>query len=144
MLESARCLCGTRRSSLFPFVCFTPCALRCACSLFSLGAKSSMELAKSKLVCAAVGFHCSFLTKEDAPLLAATGRPLLFNCAAVDNIFTPELRGVFEAELKGKTGTFLDYEGTTHGFGARPEGAVEQTASLKAHKATMEFLKTHA
>lgn len=103
-----------------------------------------MELAKAKLVSASVGFHCSFLTKDDAPALAATGLPLLFNCAAQDSIFTPELRGVFEAELKGKTGTFVEYEGTGHGFGARPVGAQEQAASLKAHQITIEFLKKNA
>lgn len=103
-----------------------------------------MELAKSKLVSASVGFHCSFLTAEDAPLLAATGLPLLFNCAAVDDIFTPALRAAFEAELKGKTGTFVEYPGTPHGFGARPQGEQEQAQSLKAHQVTIDFLKQNA
>jgi dienelactone hydrolase len=75
----------------------------------------------SSIVKAAIVAHPSFLVKEEAKQIK---RPILFLCAENDVQFTPDLRNVFEKELKSNgLGTFIEYPGTVHGFVVRPHGS---------------------
>ena len=84
--------------------------------------------------------HPSFLVQEEA---AQIKRPILFLCAENDNLFTPELRQVFEKELTANgLGTFIDYPGTVHGFLVRPHGSEQASQSRdKAVQDAIDYFK---
>ncbi len=110
---------------------------------FCYGARQVVDLVKQSPspLKAAVLYHPTFLTAEDAPAIQL---PILFNCAAREEIFTPELRAKFEAELKRVPGCrFIDYPGTEHGFGARPEGELAHKSSAEAAVNTCAFFSQH-
>jgi dienelactone hydrolase len=107
---------------------------------FCIGARLVMNLIRhspSSLLKAGVLYHPTFLTADDAPAVRV---PLLFNCASREEIFTPDLRKQFETELaKAGLGTFIDYPGTEHGFGARPEGEQAHKSSAEAANNSIAF-----
>lgn len=112
---------------------------------FCYGARMVVDLVKRSppLLNAAAVYHPTFLTADDAPAIKL---PMLFNCAAreLEQIFGPELRGKFEAELKDVPGSkFVDYPGTEHGFGARPEGELAHKSSAEAAVNTCAFFVQH-
>ena len=84
--------------------------------------------------------HPSFLVKEDASRIK---RPILFECAQTDQIFTPEIRQHFENELtQSGLGTFIDYPGTNHGFVIRPDGIPQgERQKDKAIQDAIKFFK---
>ena len=112
---------------------------------FCYGARMVVDaVEKNNGVKGAVAYHPTFLKAEDAPLIAKTNIPFRFNCAADDFIFVPDLRAVFEKELKGKNGIFKEYPGTQHGFGARPSGELAQKSREEALVDTIAFFKQQA
>lgn len=108
---------------------------------FCLGARPAVDLVAAGLVRAAVVFHPTFMQPADVDTINV---PMQFNCASTDNLFTPELRATFEAGLKGKPVTFIDYPETSHGFGSRPEGASELAAFKQGHINAIKFFNEHA
>ncbi len=110
---------------------------------FCYGARQVMDLVKQSPspLKAAVLYHPTFLTAEDIP---AIRMPILFNCAAKEGVFTPELRAKYEAELKNVSGcSFIEYPGTEHGFGARPEGELAHKSSAEAAANSCAFFSKH-
>jgi len=103
-----------------------------------------VDLVVQKKVKAAVVFHPTFLTVDDAPTVKESGVPMLFCCAENDVLFTPPLRGAFEKELTGGKWTFVEFPGTIHGFSARPEGETAIAEAKKAHARALEYFKQQA
>jgi len=113
---------------------------------FCYGARQVVDLVKQSPspLKAAVLYHPTFLTAEDVPAVKQQALPLLFHCAAKEEIFSAELRAQFEAELKDVPGCkFIDYPGTEHGFGARPEGELAHKSSAEAAANSCAFFAQH-
>ncbi|CAF1078452.1 unnamed protein product [Rotaria sp. Silwood1] len=94
----------------------------------------------SSSVKAAVVAHPSFLVKEEAKQIK---RPILFQCAEIDERFTPDIREHFQKELtQSGLGKFIDYPGTSHGFVVRPDGSQQvEKQKNKAIADAIEYLK---
>lgn len=110
---------------------------------FCYGARQVVNLVRAKpsVLKAAVVYHPTFLAADDVPEVTL---PMLFNCAAREEIFSAELRAQFEAALASVPGSkFIDYPGTEHGFGARPEGELAHKSSAEAAANTIAFFQQH-
>lgn len=109
---------------------------------FCIGARLVMNLIRAQpaVLKAGVVYHPTFLAADDVPEVKL---PMLFNCAAREEIFSPELRAQFEAALAGSESRFIDYAGTEHGFGARPEGELAHKSSAEAAVNTIAFFQKH-
>ncbi|CAF1226434.1 unnamed protein product [Rotaria sordida] len=84
--------------------------------------------------------HPTFLVNEEAEQIK---RPILFQCAEVDERFPPDMRQHFEKTLS-PTGlaTFIDYPGTIHGFVIRPGDSPETIQQRdKAVQDAIQFFK---
>ncbi|CAF3616674.1 unnamed protein product [Rotaria sordida] len=94
----------------------------------------------SSTIKAAIVGHPSMLVKEEAKQIR---RPILFLCAEIDHIFTPDIEEYFEKELATSGfGTFLKYPGTVHGFIVRPDGSPQvNQQSEKAVQDAIEYFK---
>ena len=109
---------------------------------FCYGAKGAIEAFKTGAVHAAILFHPSFFTEEDATALQNKG-PILFQCSEKDQAFDP-LRPTYEKILgEQKDVKFNTYPHTAHGFGSRPTGEEEIKQKDLAHKDACEWLKAN-
>jgi dienelactone hydrolase len=108
---------------------------------FCIGARLVVDLiTKHSLLKAGVLHHPTFLNEQDIPLVNV---PMLFNLASREEIFAPELRAKFEERLTKEVpgSKFIDYPGTEHGFGARPEGEEAHKSSAEAAVNSVAFFK---
>lgn len=111
---------------------------------FCYGARMIVDALIASSLKAAVLFHPTFMTAEDASALRAVNTPVLFNCAASDHLFSDELKATFQSELATVAGAkFESYKETVHGFGVRPEGEVAQAESLRARGVTCDYFNQH-
>lgn len=118
-----------------------------AAPIFEVVASSPSSVYSAALKSVAVS-HPSRLTVEHAQHVRL---PVLFVCAAVDQIFTPELKQSFRRilldERKKKEGDeirFIDYPNTTHGFHVRPDSDAAKEQQDKAIVDSIVWFKQHA
>jgi len=98
----------------------------------------------NSLVKSAAVAHPSFLNKDDGEKASV---PVLYNCAEIDEAFTPELKKSFEDIMENKKNgsKFILYPGVSHGFAVRPDGSPEQAEQQrKSHENAIEWFKSHA
>ena len=111
---------------------------------YCYGAPGVLLLYQKGLATAGVVAHPSGFNKDNA---AHCTQPTLFNCAATDPMFTPDIRQHWEQTLRaGKVDAkFVDYSGTYHGFAVRDDGSeVGVAARQRAIEETVAWLKQHA
>jgi len=99
----------------------------------------------AKIGCTVIN-HPSFLTDDDASNCAV--KPVLFNCAETDGMFTEEFKAKFWKllETRGIKVDHVDYKGTNHGFTLRLENDSQNAKDQRdlATKNTAEFVAKHA
>jgi dienelactone hydrolase len=96
----------------------------------------------SSIAKAAVVAHPSLLVEEETKQIK---RPILFLCTENDVGFPPDLRRVFEKELKfNGLETFIEYPGTVHGFVVRPHGSEQVIQQRdKAVQDSIQYFKNN-
>jgi len=111
------------------------------------GGKVVSHLLKKNLLSVGVLSHPSRLEADEAKEIPSSAH-CLFNCAQMDQTFTPDLRKHYETTLRaaGVDVTFIDYPGTVHGFAVRNTGSgdalkVAEEARAKATHETIAFFK---